>query len=211
MVYSTQANANPSAFWLLYQILLLPAEMRARLEAEVAPAFDPTTNRLVDLDHLVYKTPLLNSIYWEVLRNTAGSISVREVEEDTMIGGYRLCKGGMVMLPLRLTHYNEDIWGDDVYEFVPDRFIRDISGLPGNKKSPGINTLKPFGGGTSLCPGRHFAINEILAFVATAMRRFDMEVVEGQKVAVPRTNAPSIGTLPPDRDVQVRFRMRHFD
>jgi len=185
--------------------------MRARLEAEIAPAFDPTTNRLADLDRLLYKTPLLGSIYWEVLRHTAGSISVREVEEDNMINEYRLCKGGMVMLPLRLNHFNEDIWGDDVDEFVPDRFIRDISGLPGSKKNPGINLLKPFGGGTSLCPGRHFAINEILAFVATVMRKFDMEVVEGQKVAVPLTSAPSIGTLPPDRDVRVRFRMRNFD
>jgi cytochrome P450 len=185
--------------------------MRTKLEAEVAPAFDPTTNRLVDLDHLLYKTPLFESIYWEVLRYTAGSISVREVKEDTMLGGYQLRKGAMVMLPLRLNHFNEEVWGDDVDEFVPDRFIRDISSLPGNKKNPGISSLKPFGGGTTLCPGRHFAISEILAFVATTMRRFDLEIVEGQKVAVPLANAPSVGTLPPDRDVRVRFRIRRFD
>jgi len=139
---------------------------------------------------------------------TAGSVSVREVEEDTSIGGYRFCKGAMVMLPLRLNHMNPDVFGDDVETFVPDRFIRDISGLPGNKKNPGIKALKPFGGGTSLCPGRHFAINEILAYVATVLRRFDMEIVEGQRVAVPLTSAPSIGTLPPDHDVRVRIRMR---
>jgi len=182
--------------------------MRARVDIEIAPAFDPTTNRMVDPNYLIHNTPLLTSMYWEVLRITAGSVSVREVEEDTMIGGYRFCKGGMVMLPLRLNHLNEDIFGDDVETFVPDRFIRDISGLPGDKKNPGIGVLKPFGGGTSLCPGRHFAIMEILVYVATVLRRFDMELVEGQEVAVPLTDAPSIGTLPPDRDVRIKIKAK---
>lgn len=207
----TQANANPSAFWVIYQILLLPADMRARVEAEIAPAFDPATNRLTDLNHLINNTPLLTSIYWEVLRLTAGSASVREVEEDTMIGGYRFCKGAMVMIPLRLQHLNEDVFGDDVDTFVPDRFLRNASELEGNKKNPGIKVLKPFGGGTSLCPGRHFAINEIFAYVATVLRKFDMELPPGQEVAGLRTSVPSVGTLPPDRDVRVRVRMRKYE
>ena len=210
-IHSTQANANPSAFWLIYQILLLPAQMRARLEAEIAPAFDPATNQLTNLNHLIHNAPLLDSMYWEVLRLTAGSVSVREVEEDTMIGGYRFCKGAMVMTPLRLNHLDEDIFGDDADTFVPDRFIRDVSSLAGNKKNPGIKVLKPFGGGTSLCPGRHFAVNEISGYVATVMRRFDVDVVPGQKIAGLRTAVPSVGTLPPDQDVRVMIRMRKFE
>jgi len=210
-VHRTQANATPSAFWFIYQILLLPADLRARLEAEIAPAFDPVTNRLTDLNHLINNTRLFESIYWEVLRMTAGSVSVREVGEDTMIGGYRFCKGAMVMVPLRLNHMNEDIFGDDVNTFVPDRFIRDVSGLEGNKKNPGIKVLKPFGGGTTLCPGRHFAMNEIFAYAATAIRKFDIELVPGQKVAGVLTAVPSVGTLPPDQDVRVKIRMRKFE
>jgi len=46
-----------------------------------------------------------------------------------------------------------------------------------------IKSMKPFGGGVTLCPGRHFAQNESMAFAATALRRFDIQLVEGQKEA----------------------------
>lgn len=93
---SLQANANPTAFWLLHFVFFMPGCWEKVLE-EIAPAFNDQ-NELVDLDHLVNKTPLLNSIYWETLRWASSVNSVRKVVEDTVIGGYTLLSGGMVSI-----------------------------------------------------------------------------------------------------------------
>lgn len=39
--------------------------------------------------------------------------------------------------------------------------------------------FRAFGGGATLCPGRHFASTEILAFVSVMLLRFDIKPVSG--------------------------------
>jgi len=42
------------AVMLLYQVLLLLTNMRARLNVEIAPTFDPTTKHLNDFNYLLH-------------------------------------------------------------------------------------------------------------------------------------------------------------
>jgi cytochrome P450 len=125
----------------------------------------------------------------------------------------------MVMIPLRTIHQDPRTYGDRVQEFVPDRFLDDFiqrdssnvnaaDGTSMETKASSVKSMKPFGGGVTLCPGRHFAANETVAFIASALRRFDIQLVEGQKEAKPLTSYPVAGTFPPDRDVSVRIRLR---
>lgn len=71
----------------------------------------------------------------------------------------------------------------------------------------------PFGGGTNICPGRHYAKNEMLAVVAMMLWAFDFEIVD--KESVGRTKASlrafPTGTLSPDRENRVTVRMRRFE
>jgi len=125
----------------------------------------------------------------------------------------------MVMMPLRTNHQDPKTYGERIDEFVPDRFLNDFiktdssnghaaDGTSVGKKVPSIKSMKPFGGGVTLCPGRHLAGNEVVAFIAIALRRFDIQLVEGQKEARPLTSYPVNGTYPPDYDVSVRIRLR---
>jgi len=125
----------------------------------------------------------------------------------------------MVMMPLRMNHQDPKIYGERIDEFVPDRFLNDFiktdssnghaaDGGSVGKMGPSIKSMKPFGGGVTLCPGRHFAGNESLVFIATALRRFDIQLVEGQKEAKPLTSYPAAGVYPPDHEVSVRIRLR---
>jgi cytochrome P450 len=136
-----------------------------------------------------------------------------------MINGWKFEKGSMVMMPLRMNHQDPTIYGERIDEFVPDRFLKDfIKADSSNGHAAEVNlvgttgasikSMKPFGGGVTLCPGRHFAQNESVAFVATALRRFDIQLVEGQKEAKPLTSYPVNGTYPPDHDVSVKVRLR---
>lgn len=151
------------------------------------------------------------------------------------------------MIPLRTGHYDPRVFGEDVHEFKPERFLPDImknrrskedtinaeknkeqeienakiekglasaSGGPsyasasGQEKHPSVKSLRPFGGGVSLCPGRHFAANEVYAFVACALRRFDFELLEPNGEAKPAVKLPVVAAYPPDREVIVRIRLR---
>jgi cytochrome P450 len=124
-----------------------------------------------------------------------------------------------VIMPQRPNHRDPKIYGERVDEFVPDRFLQDFiktdssnmnaaDGTFVGKKAPSIKSMKPFGGGTTLCPGRHFAGNESVAFIATALRRFDIQLVEGQKEAKPHAGFILATVVHPAHDVYVRIRLR---
>lgn len=73
------------------------------------------------------------------------------------------------------------------------------------------------GGGISICPGRHFAKQEIMATLAIMVTTFDIEMlgwvtIDGNATSdrPPRDNLKHSGSaaLPPDRDMKVRWRRR---
>lgn len=74
--------------------------------------------------------------------------------------------------------------------------------------------LRRTGGGIAICPGRHFAKQEILLTVAILLSRFEFEFVEwvtmdGKKSdRPPRNNSKweGAGGLPPDVDMKVRMK-----
>ena len=73
------------------------------------------------------------------------------------------------MVPYRLLHYDQRVWGDNVSAFDPERFLH-------RKELARGPSFKPFGGGQHLCPGRFLAKQAIFAFVALALSRFDVRL-----------------------------------
>lgn len=71
-------------------------------------------------------------------------------------------------------------------------------------------SLRPFGGGTTLCPGRHFANNEIMGGIAALLLRLEIEVVQDEldKNGAPKPGLKKQGGLLPDRPLIVRVRRR---
>ena len=67
----------------------------------------------------------------------------------------------------------------------------------------------PYGGGQMLCPGRHFAKQEILLSVAMISFMFDIVVLESEGKKVEEDmEFYGLGTLPPKGKIQCRFRRR---
>ncbi|CAJ2505407.1 Uu.00g128010.m01.CDS01 [Anthostomella pinea] len=92
----------------------------------------------------------------------------------------------------------------NIEDFEPRRF------LPEEKQNrPRDVCFRAFGGGKTLCPGRHFATNEVLAVVAVFIVRFDMKSVEGggRMPTTVNTNVTSV-VMEPDDDVQVEIKTR---
>ena len=126
--------------------------------------------------------------------------SVRRVMRDTVIGNYLLEKDATLYLPSAVFHNDSDLWGPDVAEFRPERWLKDSE----NYRPVNPLAMRPFGGSQNLCPGRHFATTEILAAAVMMVMRYDLRPVSGEW-RMPTVNNTNIASavLQPDWDVEV--------
>lgn len=174
------ANAYRSAFWTLAYVLQ-DQSLVAALREEIAPVFaQGTTN----LGSRIENCPLLESVYFESLRLSSSSATIRTVRNTTTIGDFTLRKGTEVLVPYCQLHFDNSVWGPSPAQFNPERFLKN-SHL---KQSP---SFKPFGGGSTYCPGRFLARQEVMAFVAVVLHRFDVTLspsdrAYGKKQRMPR-------------------------
>lgn len=201
-------NTAPAAFWTLLLLCshpgLLP-EIRKEIDGCTKTATENgSTVKTIDITTLKETCPLLLSSYQEVLRYSSMGTSVREVMEDTYLDQWLLKKGAMLQMPSRIIHQDPSLWGTNVGEFNPRRF------LPEEKKNrPRDVCFRAFGGGKTLCPGRHFATNEILAVVALFIARLDMKPAAGEwkLPTTANTNVAAV-VMEPDDDIEVEIKTR---
>lgn len=128
--------------------------------------------------------------------------SIRQVMEDTILDDkWLLKKGSMIQMPTRVVHTDTSLWGPDADDFNPRRFMKNL----GSHRAP-VAAFRVFGGGTTLCPGRHFATNEVLAVVSMFIMRYDMapqtQSGDWDLPTVAKTNVAAV-IMEPDADVEV--------
>ncbi|KAI1429894.1 cytochrome P450 [Xylaria sp. FL1777] len=195
-------NATTSTFWILLQIFAEP-QLLSTVREEIAQALSPNEsnegphvgNYRLNITNLKEHCPMLIAIYRECLRLGSDNYSTRMVKENTILADrYFLKKGAVVQIAGGVIHADQSIWGDNVDDFNPSRFLEHKQ-QGGNTKPNQIHpaAFRAFGGGKTLCPGRHFAMNEILSFVALVVLTFDIQAPDGDKINVPRKND---GVLP---------------
>ena len=169
-------NATPSLFWLLFYIYSVPGlledvrqEIANATSTEILSTWDDRERHSISVVKLRETCPLLISTYRETLRLKTNNVYTRWVQEDTLLDDrYLLKQGSIVQVPGASMHADPTLWGADVKDFNPRRFMKgETSHRPG--------AFRTFGGGTSLCPGRHFALIEIVTTAAMFVMRYDMK------------------------------------
>lgn len=135
-------------------------------------------------------------------------MGVRLVVKQTMIGTKTLRPGRKLLMPYRQMHLDGDVWGPAAAKFDAGRFLRDKN----LSRSP---SFRPFGGGNGYCPGRFLARREVFMFVATVLRRFELDLLlssNGSKPKFPNLDetTPTGGILSPvaGEDVIVQVQSR---
>lgn len=208
--FSIITNSAPTAFWLLYHIFSDPSALEdCRLE--LAPLVHERDGLCyLDVESIKTSCPTLYSTFQEVMRYYGVAQSIRAVLEDHKLDNTHLLrKGSMVMMPATVQHFDPSVWGSDVNQFDYKRFTKSISdGADYNfdSKSSNRGAFRGFGGGLHLCPGRHFAINEILSLAALLILRFDIVPAGDGKWPVIRTDSLSSkgsAIIMPDNDLDV--------
>ncbi|KAJ9294217.1 hypothetical protein DTO271G3_7079 [Paecilomyces variotii] len=140
-------NTRKTAFWML-TYLHNPSYIEP-LRKKTAAAF--IGDRLVDLGHMHKNCPLLESLWFETMRMAPNVASVRLIIKDTTIIGNKIPrKSNRIMIPYRLLHFDETVYGPNVCPFKPERF----AGTNAEKPTRG-DSWRPFGGGKTMCSGRH--------------------------------------------------------
>lgn len=170
-------NVTPTVFWLLFYIYSTPGllkdvrqEVANATSTEMLCTQDDRKEHSISVVKLRENCPLLLSTYRETLRLKTNNVYTRWVRQDTLLNErYFLKQGSIVQVPGASMHADPALWGADVKEFKPRRFMKGEA----THHRPGA--FRSFGGGTSLCPGRHFALIEVLATAAIFVMRYDME------------------------------------
>lgn len=223
ILWASQGNTGPAAFWLLLFLMKHPEAMIA-VRGEVDRVLKESGQEvraggpLVDLNRdMLQKTPILDSAVEETLRLTAAPVLTRAVMESLdlkMADGrqYHIRQGDRVSLfPYTAIQIDPEIHPDPL-SFKYDRFLNP----DGSKKTDFYKRGKklkyytmPWGAGVSMCPGRFFATNELKQFVFLMILYFDFELTN------PNEDLPEIdvrrwgfGTMQPTRDVDFRYRLR---
>ncbi|KAH8767459.1 cytochrome p450 [Diaporthe sp. PMI_573] len=205
LYWGTNAMTRKAAFWLISHLLYQPAIIDA-IRAETRPAFGPDGS-LADLTKVLENSPQLEAAWNETMRMYASSASVRMVTADTVISGRRMRPGHRVMIPYRQLHRDESVWGGDVKVWRPSRWL--------NKEGTALSTLgsradhfRPFGGGSTICPGRFISKNVTMMFVALVLHRFDIAMAGGhQPFPEPELFKPVLGIMDIKSGEDMRIRL----
>ena len=200
-------NTVPVTFWTIGHIVENP-ELLARIRAELAEVVGPMAEaeageprHSFDVTAIRERCPLLMSTFNEVLRYVGASTSTLIVHEDVYIDEqYLLTKGALVQISATAIHSDPDVWGPNAADFDPERFLKP------SKVHPSAN--RTFGGGSTLCPGRHLAADEILVFTAMFLHTFDVEFTAETPRLPRRDDTDMLSITKPTEDLMLRLSRR---
>ncbi|TQS34141.1 hypothetical protein Golomagni_05488 [Golovinomyces magnicellulatus] len=152
-------------YWILRTPHVLP-KLRAELDAVVPD--DVVTPSYENIKEL----PYLDSVIKETFRlHSTSSIGLPRVVPPgpgVTICSHHFPSGTVLSVPSFTIHHSPEIWGEDVEEFIPERWER----LTPRQKS-GFN---PFSYGPRGCIGRNLAMMEITLIFATMINRWDFKL-----------------------------------
>eukprot|EP00105_Crassostrea_gigas_P006249 XP_011420113.2 PREDICTED: cytochrome P450 20A1 [Crassostrea gigas] len=119
----------------------------------------------------------LHQVIDETLRCSVVAPWVARYQDfDSELGGHKILKNTPVIHALGVSLQNEKYFPQP-HRFDPDRFS------PENSKSRPTYAFQPFGfAGKRICPGYKFAYVEAIIGLVTILRKFKVEMVEGQTV-----------------------------
>lgn len=175
-MFASLINSLPTTYLALLHILKDPALLDdVRQELSSAGYGNLTAEELISI--IPSKLPILRSVWFETLRMHNNLLTVREVSKDIALPGtqsWSLQKGNMISIPTALVHFDEQLH-PQADDFHPRRFMETGQGGDGENAA---KTLKPFGGGSTYCPGRIFGEKQMMGFIARILMGYEVEIKE---------------------------------
>ena len=122
----------------------------------------------------VKKLRYLDAVMMEGLRRFAPATLVQRVAMvDCELGGYVIPAGTVVGVCVTAVHKNESAFGDEAWEFIPNRGAAEEEPLNINMLTT-KNPFMTFSGGPRGCPGKHIGVEMCRVALAKVMERFEL-------------------------------------
>lgn len=203
ILFASNGNAIPASAWMTLYTFLDP-HLLGRVRQEIEDSREPPShlNGQGKLDAVqLCSKPLLQSIYAETLRLNTGIVIGRTPRDGPFkVGEWTYPKDSKILSLPRTAAMDSSRWNTGnpenshpVDTFWADRFIvypDDASSGPLKKPSSNCEKARtpefslrglsgswfPYGGGTPMCPGRHFAKQEMIVCMAVLAASYDIEL-----------------------------------
>lgn len=119
--------------------------------------------------------PYLQACINEGLRrhSTSGMGLPRIMAEDTEVCGEVFNAGTILSVPSYSIHHLKSVWGEDVWEYRPERWLESVEKTRELDKALNIFSQGPRG-----CVGRNVAFMELVIFISTLVYRYDFKLVD---------------------------------
>ncbi|KAM7261179.1 hypothetical protein ACFE04_026654 [Oxalis oulophora] len=162
--FAGHESTSITGSWCLFLIAAYP-DWQSRARAEV---LDICKGNVPNAD-MLSSMKTLTAFIKETLRlySPAAYVS-RQALENVTIKGLDIPKGMNIQIALPLILKNPDLWGPDVHEFNPERFLRGDSKM--------TNAYMPFGVGPRICLGKHFAMVELKITLSVLLSKFSFSL-----------------------------------
>ena len=174
------AGHETTATAMIWAVLALcrNPEYQKRLREEVRKHLPSTNDDSIPVtSEILDKLPFLHAVCNEVLRMYAPvPISLREAANDTSIQGHYIPAGTRVIVAIKAVNMSKALWGPDVAQFNPDRWMG-----PGRANNGGAESnysYLTFLHGPRSCIGQAFAKAEFACLLAGLVGRYEMELDE---------------------------------
>lgn len=175
-------TTSSSLIWAVYLLSRFP-EVQRKLREEVCnnlPSVDSEVGIVAqDIDSLPYLTATCN----EVLRYYAAlPITSRHAAHDTTVQGQVIPKGTRLVIVPWAVNFDPQLWGPDVDEFKPERWLTDTADGEGQKTGNGGASSNfaflTFSHGPRSCIGKDFAKSEFACLLAAWVGRFEFSLAD---------------------------------
>ncbi|ODM87859.1 Methyl farnesoate epoxidase [Orchesella cincta] len=164
----SETSSLTLSFAILY--LLLNKEVQRNAQKELDSVVGSSRQLSLSDKALL---PYIEAIILETLRlSSIGPLGhPHRMLKDTIFHGYLLPKDVTVLAGLYTIHHDSKIWGENVNEFRPERFLND-------DKTQVIHheALLPFSAGRRVCIGEGLARDTLFLFIASILHRFNIEL-----------------------------------
>ncbi|KAF2274030.1 cytochrome P450 [Westerdykella ornata] len=187
LLWSLTSNVIPASFWYLFEVLSSEGLLaRAVKEIEKQKQNDPDTNDPVLDSTERTTTPLLEAIYAETVRLHVITLITRTVKKSYSVEGWILPQNQNVIVSSQIEHMSRQWDSPDgkhpSSEFWPDRFLLpESSDTIDEEEKFSLEGRQgqwiPFGLGEHMCPGRHFAKQEMIISFAVLTHFFEFELL----------------------------------
>uniref|UniRef100_G1NN93 Lanosterol 14-alpha demethylase n=1 Tax=Meleagris gallopavo TaxID=9103 RepID=G1NN93_MELGA len=181
MLWASQANAVPIAFWTLVFILSYPTVYKKVME-DLTSVFGNAGRDEIEVSEEDLKNlPYVKWCALEAIRLRSPGAITKKVIKPIRIQNFTIPAGDMLMLSPYWLHRNPKYFPDPEM-FKPDRWKE-----ANLEKNAFLDGFVAFGGGKHQCPGRWFAIMEIQLFVVLFLYKYQFVLLD----AVPKEETQS--------------------